>query len=136
MVGGNFPLDILSEVGDIEGLIRGVIWRQGAGRGGRVFEGYPYPGIIRSVVAFLLNRGVGRVLCCLSCTFVRHLISHHTNVRPDLVEVRFLSPVSSSLQGFKSLVKDGKMFAVAQGPRVIEDPPDEVKGATAVRVDV
>jgi hypothetical protein len=127
MVGGNFPLDILSEVGDIEGFIRGVIRGHGAGRGGRVFEGYPYPGIIRGVVAVLLNRGVGRVLRCPSCTFVRHLVSSHTNVRADLVEVRFLSPVSSSLQGIKSVVKEGKMFAVAQGPRLIEDPPDEVK---------
>ena len=100
MVGGNFPLDILSQVGNIEGLIRGVIWGQGAGRGMRVFEGYPYPGIIRGVAAFLLNRGVGRVLRCLSGTFVRHLISHHTNVRTDLVEVRLLPPVSTGLQEY------------------------------------
>ena len=127
---------IPKRVGKIEVHIRGGCGGKGRGRGGRVFEGYPYPEIIRGVVAFLLNRGVGRVLRCPSCTFVRHLVSSHTNVRADLVEVRFLSPVSSSLQGIKSVVKEGKMFAVAQGPRLIEDPPDEVKGATAVRVDV
>ena len=41
-----------------------------------------------------------------------------------------------SALAFKSMIKKGKMLDVAQGPRVIEDPPDKVKGAPAVRVYV
>ena len=100
------------------------------------YEGHPSPGIVRGIVALLFNRGIGRVFSCSSCTFVCHLISHHTNVRTDLVEVCLLSPVSSGLQGFKSMIEEGKMLAIAKGPRVIEDPSDEMEGAATIRVDV
>lgn len=137
--GGDLPLYVLSEVGD---KVR-FRWRPRArgsgvrsGSLGVVRVGHPHPSLVWAVITVLDNVHCLGVPGRLPSAFISSLVTVDANVGLDLVEDCPLSFVRSRLQGIEDIGEEFMMLTVPHGPRGVQDPLDEVKGATAVSVDV